>query len=135
SPQALDRPRRPVGERSADLRVERVVPPEDLSGLLRLAGVVELRSSAQSPRLGIGAHAEIERERRLPLQRLDGRDTAARGEHAGDDGPGNDQRDERDYQQDASSGAHTATLAACHEAVASLYNRKRCLLTASCSRP
>ena len=60
----VERAVRPLGERGADLRLERVVPREQEAAAAVVSAPVERGALREVARLGIGAEAERERERR-----------------------------------------------------------------------
>ena len=108
----LDRPRRPGGERAADLGLERAVAAEDGGGLrVVLAGVEALRA-VELARLAVVAVAERERQRRVAAARLGGgRNVASGRHHAEHDDTRRGQRREGDERHDPAARIHRATIA------------------------
>ena len=100
------------GERRADLRVERAVAPKISARFAACLSVVELLGLRSATRLGIGAQAEVERERRRAGARLRGGGDVARvREHAEHDHTRGDDRREGDHEERATPRAHGATIA------------------------
>ena len=108
-------PRGPGGEREPDLRLEGVVPREELRGGAVVAPRVEVRTTCEVASLGIGPEAERERERRPPRARLRLHGRLVRAVTGGDDGDRDDgdggRRGERDEAEDARARGHAATIA------------------------
>jgi len=113
----VERPVGPRGKRSADLRLQGVVPRKKTRRGGGVAARVERLGFRQIARLGVGAKAESERERRMALARAGGRGlrrpsrVTVRGEHDTGDNRDGGRRNRSDEQHDATPRGHRRTIA------------------------